>query len=395
MEIVTTASYLVLINGQPKGFITQSRGIRQEYPLSPYLFLLCAEGLSALLQKTLEDRVLIGIQSSQHGVCISHLLFADDSLLFCNATVGECQHLMQILSQYEEATGQAINHQKTSLFFSKNTKPQVRGMIQQMLGARIMTQCDRYLGLPMAIGNSKVNTFKDLQEKITKCVMGWKEKFISKVGHENLIKTVAQAISTYSMSLFKLPRSLCGNINSLVAKYWWGQHQDERKIHWINWKKLCTQKKNGGMGFRDLHSFNIAMLSKQAWRSIEDTHSLFYKVYKARYFPNGSFMTAEVGSNPSFVWRSLLAARDILVAGSYWRVGVRDGRTIGVFTHKWLSHAPIPLNVVSYKLWVCDLIDEDTRQWDRGKLQAIFTDRTRQEILNIPLTNLHSKDTLV
>ncbi|XP_030928446.1 uncharacterized protein LOC115954662 [Quercus lobata] len=184
-----------------------------------------------------------------------------------------------------------------------------------------MTQCDRYLGLPMAIGNSKVNTFKDIQEKITKRVMGWKEKFISKAGREILIKTVAQAIPTYSMSLFKLPRSLCDNINSLVAKYWWGQHQDERKIHWINWKKLCTQKKNGGMGFRDLHSFNLAMLSKQAWRLIEDTHSLFYKVYKARYFPNGSFMMAEVRSSPSFVWRSLLAARDILVAGSYWRWG--------------------------------------------------------------------------
>ena len=256
-----------------------------------------------------------------------------------------------------------------------------------------MTQCDRYLGLPMAIGNSKVNTFKDIQEKITKCVMGWKEKFISKAGREILIKTVAQAIPTYSMSLFKLPRSLCDNINSLMAKYWCGQHQDERKIHWINWKKICTQKKNGGMGFRDLHSFNLAMLSKQAWRLTEDTHSLFYKVYKARYFPNGSFMTAEVGSSPSFVWRSLLAARDILVAGSYWRVG--DGRTIGVFTHRWLSHTPIPLIAVSHELQVCDLIDEDTRQRDRRKLQAIFIDRTQQEILNIPLTNLHSKDTLI
>ena len=102
---------------------------------------------------------------------------------------------------------------------------------------------------------------------------------------------------------------------------------------------------------------------------------MFYKVYKARYFPNSSFMTAEVGSSPSFVWRSLLAARDILVAGSYWRVG--DGRTIGVFTHRWLSHTPIPLIAVSHELRVCDLIDEDTRQWDRGKLQAIFIDRTR------------------
>ena len=86
-----------------------------------------------------------------------------------------------------------------------------------MLGARIMTDSDRYLGLPMATRKSKVNTFQDLQEKITKRVMGWKEKFISKARREVLIKMVAQAIPTYSMSLFKLPKSICDNINSLLV----------------------------------------------------------------------------------------------------------------------------------------------------------------------------------
>lgn len=131
--------------------------------------------------------------------------------------------------------------------------------------------------------------------------MGWKEEFISKASREILIKMVAQAISTYAMSIFKLPKSTCNNINSLLAKYWWGQPKQKRKIHWINWKKLCTQKTGGGMGFCDLHSFNLALLSKQAWRLIYDTNSLFYKVYKARYFQNSSFMMADVGSNPSFV----------------------------------------------------------------------------------------------
>ena len=118
-----------------------------------------------------------------------------------------------------------------------------------MLGARIMSECEKYLGLPMPNGKSKVGTFKELQEKITKIVLGWKEKFISKAGREIFIKTVAQAIPTYSMSLFKLPKSICDNINSLVARYWWYQNREERKIHWINWGKLCTPKKKGGMGF--------------------------------------------------------------------------------------------------------------------------------------------------
>ena len=103
--------------------------------------------------------------------------------------------------------------------------------VQGMLGARVMTDCKKYLGLPMAVGKSMANTFKDLQVKISKRVIGWKEKFISKASQEILIKIVAQVILTYSMSLFKLPKTMCDTINSSLAKDWWGQIKDEKKIH--------------------------------------------------------------------------------------------------------------------------------------------------------------------
>ena len=148
-----------------------------------------------------------------------------------------------------------------------------------------MVDYERYLGLPMVGGKSKVDTFKELQERVTKRVMGWKEKHISKLGREVLIKTVAQAIPIYSMSLFKIPKTICDGINSTLSKYWWGQTQNVKKIHWINLDKLCGSKKKGGMGFQDIHAFNLAMLTKQACRLIKETHSLFYWVYKARYFP--------------------------------------------------------------------------------------------------------------
>ena len=201
---------------------------------------------------------------------------------------------------------------------------------------------------------------------------------------------MAQAIPTYSMSLFKLPKNLCNNINSSLTKYWWGQNKDERKIHWINWRRLCNHKKKGGMGFQDLHAFNLAMFAKQAWRLIHHTRSLFYRVYKARYFPRCSFLEAELGNNPSLFWRSLLVARDVIKARSQWQVG--DGHTIGVSTHVWLNQAPRFRNAPPPNLLVCDLIDGQTRQWDRGKLFDIFERQTIKDILTIPLTGLHTQD---
>ena len=117
----------------------------------------------------------------------------------------------------------------------------VRESIRSMLNAWIVAEFEKYLGLPMVGGGggkNKMSTFRDLREKIAKRVTGWKEKFISKTGKEILIKTIAQAISTYSMCLFKLLNALCNDIDSIIAKYWWRQTSNEKKIHWINWKWL-------------------------------------------------------------------------------------------------------------------------------------------------------------
>ena len=125
---------------------------------------------------------------------ISHLFFVDDSLLFCNATMEECAVLLEKLRWYEKALGQSVNTDKTSLFFSRNTAENLRVAIQSNIGVPVIREHEKYLGLPSFVGRSKYQTFAQLKEKVWKKVNGWKEKLLSQVGKEILIKAVAQSM---------------------------------------------------------------------------------------------------------------------------------------------------------------------------------------------------------
>ena len=134
MSCVTSPSFSVLINGKPFGMIHPTRGIRQGNPLSPYLFLLCAEGFTSLLQKAVLEGNIQGVSICRRAPRISHLLFTDDSLLFCQATYKETKVVLEILKLYVEASSQCINMDKSSVFFSSNTSPQIRDLIKVLLG---------------------------------------------------------------------------------------------------------------------------------------------------------------------------------------------------------------------------------------------------------------------
>ena len=117
-----------------------------------------------------------------------------------------------------------------------------------------------------------------------------------------LIKSILQAMPTFTMNYFKLPKSLCKDIESLICKFWWGYIGDQRKTHWMAWNKLCLPKFQGGLGFCEIENFNLALLVKQVWRLIHNRDSLFYKVFKARFFPSFSIMDEGVKTTVSYAW---------------------------------------------------------------------------------------------
>ena len=138
MQCISSVTYAVRVNGKPSGHIIPSRGLRQGDPLSPYLFLICAEGLSALIKKATADGLLEGVSVCRGGPCLSHLFFANDSLIFCKATVDECVALQKVQSAYEQASGQQLNRAKTSLFFSPTTAKEIQEEIKVRFGAQVI-----------------------------------------------------------------------------------------------------------------------------------------------------------------------------------------------------------------------------------------------------------------
>jgi hypothetical protein len=155
MKCVNTVSFSILVNGKPSRTFLPQRGLRQGDPLSPYLFILCADVLSGLITTAQQNKLIHGVKIAPRAPEITHLFFADDSLIFCRANTEETAHIQSIITTYQQASGQLVNYSKSEIIFSKRVPQDMKQAIQQILPMTIVNHLSKYLGQPTIIGRSK------------------------------------------------------------------------------------------------------------------------------------------------------------------------------------------------------------------------------------------------
>ncbi|XP_048489904.1 uncharacterized protein LOC125491871 [Beta vulgaris subsp. vulgaris] len=309
------------------GFLRSFVDVTMKCVKSASFSILLNEGLSTLLRVAEKKKEIHGVKIGKKVDPISHLFFADDSLLFIKANCEEVEKILDIFSNYEAGSGQKLNMEKSEVSFSRNIEPEKKELLQMKLNFKAVDEHDKYLGLPTYIGSSKKRVFQSIQERILKKLKGWKEGFVSQVGREILIKTVAPAIPTYSMQCFAIP-------------------------------------------------VGILKEMERAWRVMTNTSSLMTKTLKNKYFPNTTFLEAKASPVASYTWRSILIARKLVQQNAIKVVG--GGHSISVWRDPWirgLPHfKPLPRSGCTEELpqKVSDLMNNG--RWDSSTLQEAKKD---------------------
>jgi hypothetical protein len=212
---------------------------------------------------------------------------------------------------------------------------------------------------------------------------------------EILIKAVVQAVPTYSMSCFRLPKGLCEHLTSLMRNFWWDCKDGKRKTCWVPWDQMIEPKSIGGLGFQDMELFNLALLAQQAWRISQEPNSLSARVLKVVYYlGRQDFLEDDLGSSPSCIWRSIVDGREVLKEGLIEHIGT--GEKTAIWTTNWLPsenlRRPIRLAKPNQPQFVSELINHAEAAWKSDMLEEFFTPLDAMTIANIPLCTRRQED---
>ena len=238
-----------MVNGSPLGFFESSRGICQGDPLSLLLFLLVMEVLSRMLRRTEEAGLISDFKAGKlpkEGFSVSHLLFADDTIDFCDAVPEQFLHLRMVLICFEVVTGLAVYMGKSELVpvGTVLNMHQLADILCCRTGALPLL----YLSLPLGASFKASSIWNPILEKIERLLAGWKKLYLSKGGRLTLLKSTLSSLPTYYLLLFTIPKHVAARIEMLQRNFLWGGLGDGFTHHLVGWSTVYSPCSSGWSG---------------------------------------------------------------------------------------------------------------------------------------------------
>ncbi|RVW44650.1 Uridine-cytidine kinase C [Vitis vinifera] len=217
----------------------------------------------------------------EQAVKITHLLFADDTIVFCEAKKEALLYLGWILFWFEAASGLKINLDKSMVILVG----EVEGVLEMAaeIGCRVGQLPTVYLGLPLGAPNRASSAWDGVEERMRRRLALWKRQYLSKGGRITLIKSTLSSVPLYQMSVFRMPKSVARRIEKLQRNFLWGGANGGSKVHLVRWEVVCADKDKGGLGLRKITLLNKALLGKWIWRFACAKEELWKKVLEAKY----------------------------------------------------------------------------------------------------------------
>ncbi|KAL6200061.1 hypothetical protein ACLB2K_029843 [Fragaria x ananassa] len=279
MHCINSVSFSVLINGSAKGWFQPTRGIEQCDPLSPYIFILAMEPLVRNLNLLASNsKNQVGLLSSPLGFRILNLMFADDCLIFAKASKKAALNINRVLDAFAAASGQKINYHKSSLFFSDKINSSTKTAIVNVLNIQ-QKRIGKYLGIHNVVFWKDPINAKELLQRMSNRLSGWKQNTLSRAGKITLIKANIAGMPNHK-SCFNCPKKLTDEIDKQGRNFLWGA---EMKTTTIAWKEVCKPKMLGGLGVRPSAFFNKAAIGKLAWKLITNKDKWWVQVVSKKY----------------------------------------------------------------------------------------------------------------
>jgi len=332
---ITTASFSVQVNGDLVGYFQSKRGLRQGCSLSPYLFVICMDVLSKMLDKAAGVRKF-GFHPKCQRLGLTHLSFADDLMVLSDGKTRSIEGILEVFDEFCKRSGLRISLEKSTLYMAG-----VSPIIKQEIAAKFLFDVGqlpvRYLGLPLVTKRLTSADYSPLLEQIKKRIATWTFRFFSFAGRFNLIKSVLWSICNFWLAAFRLPRQCIREIDKLCSSFLWsGSEMSSHKAK-ISWDIVCKPKAEGGLGLRNLKEANDVSCLKLVWRIISNSNSLWTK-WVAEYLirKKSIWSLKQSTSMGSWIWRKILKIRD--VAKSFSRVEVGNGESASFWYDHWSAH---------------------------------------------------------